>query len=46
MSKHTLNGRRRKVIKISGYRKRKLTVSGQNIIKNRRLKGRWRLTIS
>lgn len=46
MSKHTLNGTRRKVINTSGFRARKATKSGRKILKNRRAKGRWQLTIS
>ena len=45
MSKHTLNGRRRKVIKTSGFRARIETKTGRKILKNRRRKGRKRLTI-
>lgn len=45
MSKHTLNGTRRKVIKTSGFRARVETKSGRNILKKRRKKGRWKLTI-
>lgn len=45
MSKHTLNGRRRKVIKTSGFRARLSTKSGRKILKNRRSKGRWKLSI-
>jgi large subunit ribosomal protein L34 len=45
MSKHTLNGRRRKVINKSGFRARLATKSGRKILKARRQKGRWRLTI-
>ena len=45
MSKHTLNGRRRKVIKTSGFRARLATKSGGNVLKNRRRRGRWRLSI-
>jgi large subunit ribosomal protein L34 len=46
MSKHTLNGTRRKVIKTSGFRARLMTKSGRKILKNRRRKGRWKLSIS
>jgi large subunit ribosomal protein L34 len=45
MSKHTLNGRRRKVVKTSGFRARIQTKTGRKIIRNRRKKGRWKLTI-
>lgn len=45
MSKHTLNGRRRKVIKTSGFRARIAVKSGRKILKKRRSKGRWKLTI-
>jgi large subunit ribosomal protein L34 len=46
MSKHTLNGTRRKVIKTSGFRARLMTKSGRKILKNRRRRGRWKLSIS
>jgi len=46
MSKHTLNGRRKKVIKTSGFRARMATKTGRKILKNRRRKGRWKLAIS
>ena len=45
MSKNTLNGRRKKVIKTSGFRARLATKSGRKILKNRRRKGRHKLTI-
>jgi large subunit ribosomal protein L34 len=45
MSKNTLNGSRRKVIKTSGFRARLATKSGRKILKNRRRKGRHRLSI-
>ena len=45
MSKNTLNGRRKKVIKMSGFRARLATKSGKKILKNRRRKGRHRLSI-
>ena len=45
MSKHTLNGTRRKVVNISGFRARIGTKSGRKVLKNRRRKGRWKLTI-
>jgi large subunit ribosomal protein L34 len=45
MSKHTLNGRRKKVIKTSGFRARLATKNGRKVLKKRRSKGRWKLTI-
>ena len=45
MSKNTLNGSRRKVIKTSGFRARLATKSGRKILKNRRRKGRHRVSI-
>ena len=45
MSKHTLNGRRKKVIKTSGFRARMATKTGRKVLKNRRRKGRWKLSI-
>ena len=45
MSKHTLNGRRKKVIKTSGFRARLATKNGRKVLKNRRRRGRWKLTI-
>ncbi len=46
MSKHTLNGRKKKAIKTSGFRARLATKNGRKVLKNRRKKGRWKLTIS
>jgi large subunit ribosomal protein L34 len=46
MSKYTLNGSRRKAIKTSGFRARIATKSGRNVLKKRRRKGRWKLSIS
>ena len=45
MSRHTLHGTRRKVIKTSGFRARLATKSGRNILQKRRKKGRKKLTI-
>jgi len=45
MSKHTLMGRRKKVIKTSGFRARLKSKTGKKILKNRRRKVRWRLSI-
>jgi large subunit ribosomal protein L34 len=46
MSKSTLNGRKKKAIKTSGFRARLSVKSGRKILKNRRQKGRWKLAIS
>ena len=43
MTKYTLNGTKRKSIKISGFRSRMKSKCGQKILKNRRKKGRWNL---
>jgi len=45
MSKYTLNGTRKKAIKTSGFRARLGTKSGRKVLKKRRNKGRWKLTI-
>lgn len=45
MSKNTLNGRRLKAIKTSGFRARSATKSGRKILQNRRRRGRWQLAI-
>jgi len=45
MSKNTLNGTRRKVIKTSGFRARLATKSGRKILRNRRRRGRHKLAI-
>lgn len=45
MSKHTLNGTRRKTIKTSGFRARLATKNGRKLLKRRRAKGRWKLAI-
>jgi large subunit ribosomal protein L34 len=45
MTKFTLNGTRLKAIKVSGFRARLATKSGRTILKNRRRKGRKKLSI-
>ena len=45
MSKNTLNGTRKKVIKTSGFRAILATKKGKKILKNRRRKGRWNLAM-
>ena len=44
MSKNTLNGTRRKVIKTSGFRARIATKNGRKVLKNRRRRGRHQLS--
>eukprot|EP01033_Poteriospumella_lacustris_P023505 gene23505-gene11118 len=45
MSKHTLNGTKRKALRTSGFRARIATKSGRKILKKRRDKGRAKLAI-
>ena len=45
MTKHTLNGTRRKVIKTSGFRARIASKTGRKVLKKRRNKGRWKLAL-
>ena len=45
MSKNTLNGTRRKVVKTSGFRARLATKSGRKILRNRRRRGRHKVAI-
>ena len=44
MTKHTLEGTKRKAIRKSGFRARMKTRTGQNILNARRRKNRKRLT--
>jgi len=46
MSKHTLNGTKRKAVRTSGFRARLATKNGRKVLKNRRRKGRWKLALS
>lgn len=46
MSKNTLNGSKLKTKKKIGFMSKIKTKSGIKILKKRRLKGRWKLTIS
>lgn len=46
MTKSTLNGSRLKALKVSGFRARIATKSGNTILRNRRRRGRWKLSIS
>jgi large subunit ribosomal protein L34 len=44
MSKNTLNGTKKKAIKTSGFRARRKTKTGKNILRKRRRKGRWQIS--
>jgi large subunit ribosomal protein L34 len=45
LSKHTLNGTRRKQRRTSGFRARMRTENGRKVIQARRSKGRKRLSV-
>lgn len=45
MTKQTLSGTNRKIIRVSGFRARMQTKNGIKILKNRRMRGRKILTI-
>ena len=45
MTKRTLGGTNRKAIRISGFRARMQTKNGRKVIKNRRSRGRKRLSL-
>jgi large subunit ribosomal protein L34 len=46
MSKSTLNGTKNKAIKTSGFRARLATKNGRKILRKRRRRGRWKLSLS
>jgi large subunit ribosomal protein L34 len=45
MTKQTLGGTNRKATRVSGFRARMQTKNGRKVIKNRRARGRKRLSI-
>jgi len=45
MTKHTLNGSKKKAKKTSGFRARNKTKNGKKVLKNRRKKGRWKIAM-
>jgi large subunit ribosomal protein L34 len=46
MTKRTLGGTNRKAIRVSGFRARMQTKNGRRVIKNRRARGRKKISIS
>nr|YP_010925717.1 chloroplast 50S ribosomal protein L34 [Neoporphyra seriata]WKD83949.1 chloroplast 50S ribosomal protein L34 [Neoporphyra seriata] len=46
MTKRTLQGSKRKKIKVSGFRARMKTPCGRSILNNRRRKGRRKIMVS
>jgi large subunit ribosomal protein L34 len=46
MTKRTLGGTNRKAIRVSGFRARMQTKNGRKVIKNRRGRGRKKISIS
>jgi large subunit ribosomal protein L34 len=46
MTKRTFQPHNVSRIRTHGYRKRMKTKGGEEVIKNRRRKGRWRLTVT
>lgn len=45
MPKRTYQPRRKHRVRVHGFRKRMKTADGRNVLKSRRLKGRYRLAV-